>query len=158
MVNLRNLKKIGFGFGYGGALPEEAAYTNQHKQALKFFAHSIKGNLIDTANSYGSGISEKIIGKLSSKLKKNNFISTKVNQENLKYNDFITSVENSLNNLEIKTLDLVQPHWPNYNVKNEEIVEAFKFLKKKKKVRYFGLSNYDLKEIRYFIHRKKLLG
>ena len=154
MINLRNLKKIGFGFGYGGALPEDAKYTKQHKQALKFFAYSLKGNLIDTANSYGRGASERIIGKLSSKIKKKNFISSKVDQEKLKFNDFINSVKNSLDNLQIKTLDLIQPHWPNYDVKNDEIISAFKFLKKRKMVRYFGLSNYDLKEIKYF--KKKL--
>ena len=45
---------------------------------------------------------------------------------------------------------MIQPHWPNYDVDNDQIIAAFYYLKKNKKVRYFGLSNYDLKDIKYF--------
>ena len=60
----------------------------------------------------------------------------------------------SLKHLKVKKIDLIQPHWPNYKIQNDDIVKAFKYLKKKGKVRYFGLSNYDLKDIKFF--KKKL--
>ena len=83
-----------------------------------------------------------------------NFISTKVTAENLTFDRFIGSTLKSLKNLHVKKIDLIQPHWPNYDVKNDEIIKAFKHLKRDKKVRFFGLSNYDLKDIKYF--KKKL--
>ena len=61
----------------------------------------------------------------------------------------------SLKNLNVKTIDLIQPHWPNYDVNNDEIIKAFNYLKKNKKARFFGLSNYDLKDINTL---KKLKG
>ena len=91
---------------------------------------------------------------MSPNLKKKIFISTKVSPKNLSYKKFIDSCFKSCENLNVKTVDLIQPHWPNYEINNDEIVKAFKFLKKKRKVRYFGLSNYDLKDVKFF--KKKL--
>lgn len=156
MINFNKIKRIGLGFGFGGAFSKESKYNLHHKKTLKFFCKSKSGNFIDTSISYGNGESEKIIGKLKDSIKKKNFISTKVTAENLKFDRFINSTLKSLENLNLKTIDLIQPHWPNYDVKNDEIIKAFNYLKKNKKVRFFGLSNYDLKDIKYF--KKKLKG
>ena len=156
MINPVNIKKIGLGFGFGGAFSKESKYNSSHKKTLNFFCKSIKGNFVDTSISYGNGESERIIGKLDRNIKKKIFFSTKVIADNLSYEKFIKSTLKSLKNLKIKSIDLIQPHWPNYDVSNDEIIKAFKFLKKNKKVRFFGLSNYDLKDIKYF--KKKLKG
>lgn len=154
MINFNKIKRIGLGFGFGGAFSKESKYNFNHKNTLKFFCKSKLGNFIDTSISYGDGDSEKIIGKLQDNIKQKNFISTKVTAENLGFDKFVNSTLKSLKNLNVKTIDLIQPHWPNYDVKNDEIVKAFNYLKKNKKVRFFGLSNYDLKDIKYF--KKKL--
>ena len=154
MINLQKIFKIGFGFGFGGKFDKNAKYTAGHKKTLKFFCISGKGNFIDTSASYGHGTSEKLIGKLNKNIKKKIFISTKVSASNLSYKNFIKSTLKSLQNLRVKKIDLIQPHWPNYKLHNNEIVKAFKYLKKKRKVRYFGLSNYDLKDVKFF--KKKL--
>lgn len=154
MISFSKIKRIGLGFGFGGAFSKESKYNFNHKNTLKFFCKSKLGNFIDTSISYGDGDSEKIIGKLPDNIKRKNFISTKVTSENLSFDKFINSTLKSLKNLNVETIDLIQPHWPNYDVKNSELVNAFNFLKKNKKVRFFGLSNYDLKDIKYF--KKKL--
>ena len=156
MINFNKIKRIGLGFGFGGAFSKESKYNSNHKNTLKFFCKSKLGNFIDTSISYGEGDSEKIIGKIQYSIKQKNFISTKVSAENLSFKKFVNSTLKSLKNLNVKKIDLIQPHWPNYDVKNEEIIKAFNYLKKNKKVRYFGLSNYDLKDIKYF--KKKLKG
>jgi aryl-alcohol dehydrogenase-like predicted oxidoreductase len=150
MISLQNIKKIGYGFGFGGTNAHLSSYKKKHKLALEYFIKNLNGNFLDTSIIYGEGQSEKIIGKLNSNLKKKIFISTKVSPENLPYQKFIDSCLESIENLKVKKLDLIQPHWPNYDVDNDQIIDAFYYLKKNKKVRYFGLSNYDLKDIKYF--------
>ncbi len=156
MVTLQKINKIGYGFGFGGAFATNAEYTKSHKKTLNFFCEQSEGNFIDTSISYGNGDSEKIIGKLNQKTKKRIFISTKVSAGNLSYKNFIKSTMKSLKNLKVKRVDLIQPHWPNYKLDNNDMAKAFKYLKKRGKVRYFGLSNYDLKDVKFF--KKKLKG
>lgn len=154
MVPINRIKNIGYGFGFGGTNANKSIYNKNHKKTLETFVKNLEGNFLDTSIIYGEGKSEKIIGKLDSKFKKKIFISTKVSPKDLSYQKFINSCLKSCRNLKVKTIDLIQPHWPNYDIDNDQIIDAFKFLKKNGKVRYFGLSNYDLKDIKYF--KKKL--
>ena len=155
MINPKKINKIGYGFGFGGAFATNLKYTTGHKNTLNYFCKNNEGNFIDTSINYGNGDSEKLIGKLDNKIKKSIFISTKVDASNLNFKKFIKSTLKSLKNLNVKKIDLIQPHWPNYQVPNDDLIRAFKYLKKRGKVRYFGLSNYDLKDIKFF---KKKLG
>jgi len=150
MISFSNINPIGYGFAFGGTNTKNVKYTDKHKQALNFVIKNKLYNFIDTAPEYGNGQSEILIGSLTKKIKKNLFISTKVSPENLNYKNFIKSVEMSLKRLDIDKIDVIQPHWPNYNVNNDEIISAFRFLKSKGKVRYFGLSNFELIDIKYF--------
>jgi pyridoxine 4-dehydrogenase len=156
MISLTKINKIGYGFGFGGAFATNLKYTKGHSNTLNYFCDNSEGNFIDTSINYGNGDSEKLIGKLSREIKKKIFISTKVDASNLTYKKFIKSSLRSLKNLNVKKIDLIQPHWPNYKIPNSDLIKAFKYLKKKRKVRYFGLSNYDLKDIKFF--KKKLGG
>jgi aryl-alcohol dehydrogenase-like predicted oxidoreductase len=150
MISFSKINPIGYGLGFGGTDAKNAKYTNKHKNALNFLIKKKTCNFIDTSPEYGNGKSEMLIGCLSKKTKKNLFISTKVSPENLNYKNFIKSVDLSLKRLKINRIDVIQPHWPNYNVDNDEIISAFRFLKKNGKVRYFGLSNFELIDIKYF--------
>jgi aryl-alcohol dehydrogenase-like predicted oxidoreductase len=155
MISFSNINPIGYGLGFGGTDVKNAEYNDKHKQALNFLIKNKSYNFIDTAPEYGNGKSEILIGSLPKKIKKKLFISTKVSPENLNYNNFIRSVDMSLKRLDINRIDLIQPHWPNYNADNDEIISAFRFLKKKEKVRYFGLSNFELIDIKYFKNKLK---
>lgn len=150
MISFSNINPIGYGLGFGGTNCKNVKYTLKHKLALNFLIKKKTCNFIDTAPEYGNGESERLIGGLPKEIKKNLFISTKVSPENLNYKYFIKSVQKSLKRLNLNRIDLIQPHWPNYSVDNDEIISAFKFLKKDGKVRYFGLSNFELIDIKYF--------
>lgn len=156
MISISTLNSVGYGCGFGGAYARNSKYNNSHLEILKHLASNKNFNFIDTASEYGNGSSEKIIGRLNDKTKKKLFISTKVSSENLTYKKFINSVQSSLKRLRIKKIDLIQPHWPNTKYDIDEIVHAFKYLKNKKYVRYFGTSNYSFQDIKYF--KRKLLG
>ena len=150
MISFSNINPIGYGLGFGGTNCKNVKYTLKHKCALNFLIEQKKCNFIDTAPEYGNGEGERLIGSLQRRIKKNLFFSTKVSPENLSYKNFIKSVQMSLKRLGLDRIDLIQPHWPNYSVDNDEIISAFRFLKKQGKVRYFGLSNFELIDIKYF--------
>jgi diketogulonate reductase-like aldo/keto reductase len=153
MIKINSIKKIGYGFGYGYQDNKNAHYGKKHFSSL-CHAINLGSNFIDTAREYGNGLSEKLIGSLDSKKKNNIFISTKVSPQNLKFNLFIDSVLSSLEALKTKKIDLIQPHWPSDKYDYNEILQAFLYLKSKRLVRYFGLSNFSIKSAEYF--KKKI--
>jgi len=153
MIKINLIKKIGYGFGHGYQDNKNAHYGKKHLASL-CHAINLGSNFIDTAREYGNGLSEKLIGSLDSKKKNKIFISTKVSPENLKFDLFVDSVLSSLKVLKINRVDLIQPHWPSDKYDLDEILEAFLYLKSKKLVRYFGLSNFPIKSAEYF--KKKI--
>ncbi len=100
----------------------------------------------DTADVYGEGNSERLIGEFFSKKNNKVFIATKVGRLGL-YPDMYTEegvrecVENSLKRLRTDTLDLIQLHCiPPQVMKEGEIFEWLRNLQKDGKIKYFGAS------------------
>ena len=153
MIKTSLIKKIGYGFGHGYQNNKEVHYGKKHYSSL-CYAIKLGANFIDTAREYGDGKSEKMIGSLDTQKKNKIFISTKVSPQNLKFNLFIESVLESLDSLKVKKIDLIQPHWPSKDYNLDEILQSFLYLKSKKLVRYFGLSNFPIKSAKYF--KKKI--
>lgn len=119
-------------------------------QAMKVLnkAVDLGVNFIDTADVYGDGRSEKLIGKLLKQRKERVFVATKAGRrlnphiadgytkENL--NKF---VDRSLKNLGVKTLDLLQLHCPPTAIYyNQKVFDVLEEMVKKKKIRYYGVS------------------
>lgn len=102
---------------------------------------------IDTAEIYGEGESERIIGKSIKGIRDQVVIATKVLSENLKYGDVIKSAEASLKRLDVDCIDLYQAHWPNSTVPISETMEAFEKLYDDGKIKYVGISNFLPMEI-----------
>jgi diketogulonate reductase-like aldo/keto reductase len=103
-------------------------------------------NLIDTAEIYQTEdiVAEAIEGHRRDDL----FIATKVSGNNLRYNDVLKAAENSLKRLECSYIDLYQIHWPNSRVPVEETMKAMEKLVECGKVRYIGVSNFSLEQMR----------
>ena len=130
---------------FGRESTEELSY-----EILDRFVES-GGNFIDTADVYGQGLSEQILGKwLKGKPRADYVIATKVrwpmgkgpNQEGLSRAHILASVEASLARLGTDYIDLYQVHGWDPGAPLEETLGTLNTLVQSGKVRYIGASNY----------------
>jgi aryl-alcohol dehydrogenase-like predicted oxidoreductase len=112
-------------------------------------------NFFDTADVYGLGESEKILGEALGNKKNEVIIATKfgVRVENGKtfYDNspewIVKALEQSLKRLKRDYIDLYQIHYRDGKTPIGVVVETLEKLKKQGYIRYFGLSNIYLKDI-----------
>ncbi len=104
-------------------------------------------NFFDTAEVYGMGYSEEILGKALENKRDNIVIASKVRTVNVGYNDLIQACENSLKRLKTDYIDLYQIHWPSREVPFEESYKALTQLKKEGKIRAIGMSNFGANDL-----------
>lgn len=98
--------------------------------------------LIDTAEMYGSGGSERVVAEAVAGRRDEVFIVSKVLPSNASRRGMIAACERSLKNLSTDRIDLYLLHWVG-SVPFEETVEAFERLKRDGKIRHWGVSNLD---------------
>ncbi|WP_018609683.1 aldo/keto reductase [Uliginosibacterium gangwonense] len=98
--------------------------------------------LIDTAEMYGEGAAEKLVGEAIAGRREEAFLVSKVYPYNASRQDAIAACERSLKRLGTDHLDLYLLHWRG-GVPFEETLEAFTRLKATGKIRHFGVSNLD---------------
>jgi len=103
-------------------------------------------NLIDTAEMYDTEplVAEAIRGSKRDAL----FIATKVWSTHLKYNQVLKAAQRSLQKLQCSYIDLYQIHWPNPLVPIKETMRAMEKLVDEGKVRYVGVSNFSLSQMK----------
>jgi aryl-alcohol dehydrogenase-like predicted oxidoreductase len=113
-------------------------------------------NWIDTAAIYGCGHSEELLGIALKKTKIRPIIATKCSllwndkREKigcLKAESIRKECEDSLKRLGIETIDLYQMHWPDPEIDLEEGWGEMARLQKQGKVRYIGVSNFNVKQL-----------
>ena len=107
---------------------------------------------IDTAEAYGNGHSERIVGKALKGLRDQAVIATKVFPNHFTYDQVLNSCHRSLKNLDTDYIDLYQLHWPSGSfgtkkVPIEETMRAMNKLKDQGKIRSIGVSNFSSEEI-----------
>ena len=104
-------------------------------------------NLIDTAELYGRGRSEKLIGEALRGHKEDVVIATKVSPWNLSYGRVLKAAERSLRRLGVDVIDLYQAHFPNPIVPIGNTMRAMRKLVHDGKVRCVGVSNFNLRRV-----------
>lgn len=105
-------------------------------------------NLIDTAELYGWGVSEQIIGEAIRGRRDDVVIATKVSAWHLRYSQVLKAAERSLRRLGVKTIDLYQVHFPNPLIPIKSTMRAMEHLVRDGKIRYIGVSNFGVKRLR----------
>ena len=101
-------------------------------------------NFFDTAESYGDGLSESLIGVSLKNYNRDEYILiTKVAPWNLTYNKMIKSVDRSLKRLGVDYIDIYLIHYPNPFISLRETMKTLEYLRKKGKIRYIGVSNFS---------------
>ena len=139
-----SIPAIGFGCDIQGKVGADFNILNR----LILESYSLGSNFFDTAPVYGDGDSEKVLGKAIKSIRRNVILATKVLPNDTTYEGVINSLESSLKRLQTDYVDLYQVHWPNPDVPLSETMSAMEKLVADGKVRYIGVSNFTLKEIK----------
>ena len=98
--------------------------------------------LIDTAERYGEGESEKLVGEAIRGKRDQGFLVSKVYPHNAGSKTAQVACERSLRRLGVDCLDLYLLHWRG-SVPFDETVDVFERLKAQGKIRHWGVSNLD---------------
>ncbi len=115
-------------------------------------------NWIDTAAAYGFGHSEEIVAKALAGMSQRPYVFTKCGlvpsgddggtREDLTRASIVAECEASLRRLRVETIDLYQIHWPTDEIADiDEGWAAMAELQRSGKVRYIGVSNFEVIEM-----------
>ena len=100
---------------------------------------------IDTAEMYGGGHTEELVGRAISRFARQDlFIASKIWHNNLHYQGVLKAVEGSLKRLHTDHLDMCLIHWPSTNYPLDETFQALNELVEQGKLRFVGVSNFNL--------------
>jgi aryl-alcohol dehydrogenase-like predicted oxidoreductase len=140
----------GWAFGWG---PQD---DNESIAAIR---HALDSgiNWIDTAAVYGLGHSEEVVAKALEGRPDRPYVFTKCErvwneqrqiQKSLKRDSIRRELEASLRRLKVDTIDLYQIHWPEPDEDVEEGWSTLAELKAEGKVRYIGVSNFNVEQLK----------
>jgi len=131
--------------GTGSRREYNPAYVSNRLNVIR---HGIDLGMafLDTAEIYGGGLSEEIVGRAVKGKRDKVVIASKCYPRDNARKDILSSLEGSLKRLQTDYIDLYQIHWPNPFVSLMEIMETLADLVDQGKIRHIGLSNYALAE------------
>ena len=154
------LTPIGFGaWAIGGGNWEFAWGPQDDNESITAIhrALDLGVNWIDTAAIYGLGHSEEIVARALKSTSHKPLVFTKCSMRwhrdrtiyrSLKAGSLAEELENSLRRLGVATIDLYQVHWPNPETEIEEGWEALARFKEQGKIRYIGVSNFNVEQMK----------
>jgi len=151
---------IGFGaWAIGGGGWEFSWGPQDDQQSMEAIRRGIELgiNWIDTAAVYGLGHSEEVVGKVLKELPEKPYVATKCSKiwdeagniiDRLRRESVERELDASLKRLGVEIIDLYQIHWP---IPDEEIEEGWETIAgfvKAGKVRYAGVSNFNVGQMK----------
>ena len=149
-----------FSIGLGAMALDEYEPKAKEEDAIEFlkFAADSGINLIDTADVYGLGRNEALIGKaLAAEQKEKIMIATKAGctrpdgyrwDTNGSPEHIKKAIEGSLKRLGVKKIELYMLHAPDHRVPFKESLKAFKELQEQGLVNKIGVSNFSLHQLK----------
>jgi len=148
------LPVLGLGtWNIGGGMVADRSMDEEYVLALRS-AIQMGYRHIDTAQMYGNGHSEELVGAAVKSFRREDiFITTKVWSSNLRARSVLKNLEQSLKRLDTDYVDLYLIHWPNPSIPLEDTFGAFNGLVKEGIAHYVGVSNFDVKQL---VHAQKL--
>jgi diketogulonate reductase-like aldo/keto reductase len=132
------------GMGTWG-MGEDPAEARAEVAALKL-GLDLGITLVDTAEMYGDGGAETIVGKAVAGRRDKVFIVSKVLPQHATRQGTIAACDKSLERLGTDRIDLYLLHWRE-KVPLDEALEAFVTLKRGGKIRHYGVSNFDIADL-----------
>ena len=107
-------------------------------------------NFLDTAEAYGDGYSEEVVGKALKGRRHDAIVASKAGGDHLAPDQLIEACEDSLRRMDTDYIDLYQIHWPSRTIPMGATLEALERLKDQGKIRVIGVSNFgpqDMEEL-----------
>ena len=116
----------------------------ERKNEVAALQHGIAQGLtlIDTAEMYGSGGAEEVVGEAIAGRRDEVFLVSKVLPSNASRNGTVAACERSLRRMKTDVIDLYLLHWPG-NHPLTETFSALNTLQQAGKIRAWGVSNFD---------------
>ena len=135
--------KLGIGTWKMGEIPKN---RNEEIASIRYaLENGIR--LIDTAEMYGNGNSERLISEAIKGFDREKLcLVSKVLPCNAGERNIFKACENSLKNLNIDYLDLYLLHWRG-NISFEETIRCMEKLKEEGKIKNWGVSNMDIDDM-----------
>jgi len=103
-------------------------------------------SLIDTAELYGEGHAEEVVGQALKGIRDQVFLVSKVHPRNASRLGTVEACERSLERLGVEQLDLYLLHWKS-DIPLVETIEAFEQLQASGKIARWGVSNFDVDDL-----------
>lgn len=132
----------------GGLTAQDRSNDQKYIDAIHY---AIKFGIthIDTAEIYGAGHTEEIVGEAIKQFnRKKLFITTKVSPQHLFLPSQIRrSCQKSLARLGLNYIDLYLIHWPNPLAPMKAVMRTLDELVKEGKIRYIGVSNFSVRQL-----------
>ena len=124
-------------------------YTDEDIAAAFHTSLEAGVNLVDTAEIYGSGRSEQLLGKFLKNLEQNVVVATKFFPIPYRFtkNSVVRALRGSLERLGLERVDLYQLHWPSPVIPNDIYVEGLAMAVQADLTAAVGVSNYDMKQM-----------
>ena len=154
VISLGTMSWPGCNYGDSGYSPTPEDFAATREMVRTAFDSGI--NLFDTAEGYGRGLAEEMLGRTLQELgcREKAVIVTKVGplfgEEqtggrtcNLSAKHIADRCALSLKRLRTDYIDLYLAHWPDPRTPIEETMEAVAKLKEEGKIRWFGVSNFS---------------
>ena len=133
-------------FGLGTWRLGESRDTRDEEIATLRLGLERGATLIDTAEMYGEGSAEELVGEAIRGRRDDVFLVTKVLPQHASLEGTLAACEGSLRRLDTDRIDLYLLHWRG-SVALAETIEAFMQLQLAGKIRYYGISNFDVKDM-----------
>lgn len=153
------ITRIGFGaWAIGGGDWQFAWGHQEDDESVAAIERALELGLnwIDTAAIYGLGHSEEVVARALQHARHKPYIFTKCSMRwdedrkiyrSLQASSVREEVEASLRRLKVDVIDLYQIHWPDPEGEIEEGWEAMARLQQEGKVRYLGVSNFNVAQL-----------
>ncbi len=137
------VSSIGLGAWQAGAQGWGKVYDRDVKDAIRT-SIDMGLNFIDTAEAYGDGHSESVIGEAIKDIRDDIIIATKVSGNHLRPDLIERALDGSLKRLQTSYVDLYQIHWPDIYTPLKDTMKTLEKLVNNGKIRYIGLSNFSV--------------
>jgi diketogulonate reductase-like aldo/keto reductase len=133
-------------FGLGTWMMGENDKKRADEIAALKLGLDLGATLIDTAEMYGDGEAETIVGDAIAGRRDGLFLVSKVLPENASRQDTVAACEGSLKRLRTDRIDLYLLHWRG-STPLQHTLDAFIQLQRDGKIRHWGVSNFDTDDI-----------